>query len=96
MSESHFCATCRWGYLDQGRVVCGAPVDDAALRGAIRSYDDGGVNPIWAERKYGPLRILAILSGVPGDSEDVPGMEHDNLRPSDGEDCKMWESNNGR
>jgi hypothetical protein len=61
-------------------------VDDFALRGGE------GVNPIWAERKYSPLRLLSLMSGVPGDGEYVPGTEHNDMAPSDGGTCKMWKS----
>lgn len=79
------CGTCgfSWSHLANELVSCGAPVDDDALAGK-----GTGVNPVWAERKYSPLRIMAALSG--GSTEEPPGSNPERLSPGDGEHCKTW------
>lgn len=78
------CGTCgySWSHLADSLVSCGAPVDDDALRGL------GGVNPVWAERKYGRQRILSMMRGCP--VEEPPGSNPERLSPDDGKECKMW------
>jgi hypothetical protein len=75
------CRSCGRGILkENGRVSCGAGVDD----GAIDEPD--GVNPIWAERKYGEQSILTVLRGG-----SLPaGSDCEDLDPNDGRDCKTW------
>ena len=82
------CNDCARGWRrDNGNIACGAPVDDDALRGGV------GQNPIWAERKYSPAGIIAALL-----SSDVlgNGMDCENMRPDDGADCKLWQTDGTR
>lgn len=82
--SSHSCGSCARGFTKtDGKVACGAPVDDCALAG------DEGVNPIWAERKYGRPRILAMLAGMKSGLEPK-GADCDDMAFDDGAKCKMW------
>ena len=80
------CANCRFGHdnhRDNGKLACGAGVDDGALTGEFE-----GVNPIWAVRKYslhGIRAMLATSGGLP------KGFDCQNLWPSDGRDCAKFE-----
>jgi hypothetical protein len=78
------CGTCgySWSHLADSLVSCGAPVDDDALRGGE------GINPVWAERKYGRKRILLVMLG--GSAVDPPGSNPNSLSPDDGLSCQMW------
>ncbi len=78
------CGNCgfSWSHLADQLVSCGAPVDDAALHG------EPGVNPVWAERKYSRLRILAVLLG--GADTEPHGSNPERLSRDDGTTCKMW------
>lgn len=79
------CVSCARGWQrDNGKIGCGAPVDDAVLQGRAK-----GVVPIWAERKYGLVRMMHLLVG---DATAPPGSDCDNMDPYDGADCKMWQS----
>jgi hypothetical protein len=79
--SAHRCGTCGFSWdRDNGRVSCGAPVDDGALLGVP------GVNAIWAERKYSPFGLLAAVVG----DVNPEGTDCENLDPNDGELCKMW------
>lgn len=62
---------------------CGAGVDDAALAEGLH-----GRNPIWAERKYGTARLLAML--LDGDATVPDGSDCENMRGEDGADCALW------
>ena len=62
---------------------CGAGVDDAALVSG-----EPGRNPIWAERKYGTDRILAML--LAGDATVPDGSDCENMRGEDGGTCAVW------
>jgi hypothetical protein len=88
MSNPKRCGTCARGWKNDkiGKIACGAPVDEDALRGS-----DVGVNPIWAERKYDPRRIAMIAANDPKAAEEPIGSDCENMDPSDGADCKMWE-----
>jgi hypothetical protein len=80
------CGTCAysWSRLADTLVSCGAPVDDDALRGGE------GVNPIWAERKYGKQRILSVMLG--GSPDEPPGANPQRLSRDDGRECRMWQA----
>ena len=79
------CGNCgfSWSHLADQLVSCGAPVDDDALAGR-----EPGVNPVWATRKYGRMRIMVALLG--GSTEEPPGSNPERLSPDDGKYCKMW------
>jgi hypothetical protein len=77
MIDQQRCDTCSRSWTgSDGRIHCGAGV----------GYEEG--DPIWAERKYGDARMLALLTGA-GDSEPV-GMDCENMAPDDGAACKIW------
>ncbi len=81
-------------------VACGAPVDQDAILGR------GGVNPIWAERKYSLGRIGGLAAalaraqkGLPPDQEsdakvaaEPEGSDAECMHPNDGATCKMWQA----
>ena len=76
------CDTCGRGWRrDNGNIACGAPVDDDAFHGGK------GQNAVWAERKYSPAGIAAVLLGFGG---SVNGTDCENMRPDDGASCKLW------
>ena len=82
------CKNCARGWLrENGAICCGAGVDDDGLAG-----NSDGVNPIWAERKYNPARIIAILSNNSDLAAEPLGSDCENMDPIDGSDCKMWEA----
>lgn len=80
------CGNCgySWTHDEDGNVSCGAPVNDEALRGGP------GNNPIWANRKYGPIRLLMTI--LTGDTRDPEGSNPEKLSPNDGATCKTWRS----
>lgn len=97
----HRCGTCARGfYRNNGMVACGAPVDQDAILGR------GGVNPIWAERKYSLGRIGGLATalaraqkGLPPDQEsdakvaaEPEGSDAECMHPNDGATCKMWQA----
>lgn len=82
MSEDKRCGTCARGWLrDNGLISCGAGVDDSTV-------GEGGDNPIWAVRKYGQARIMAVLLG--GSAADPEGSNCERMRPDDGAECRIW------
>ena len=77
------CGSCDRGFLrENGKISCGAPVDDYALKGG------DGINPVWAERKYGPERIRKALMG---DTSEPEGSDCEDMDPNDGSNCQMFE-----
>ena len=80
------CGTCSRGWKNmKGTISCGAAVDQDAFIG-----DNTGVNPIWAERKYGQRRLLAILLNDVSGAAEPEGSNCEDLDFSDGIQCKMW------
>lgn len=80
------CGTCSRGWKNgKGTISCGAGVDQDALAG-----DSAGVNPIWAERKYGKSRLMAILAGNVAGAAEPEGSNCEDLNPNDGAQCKTW------
>ena len=78
------CGSCERAWTGKdGRVHCGAPVDDFALAGGE------GVNPIWAERKYSSIRIGLMLLGQPTNDK---GIDCENMDPADGANCKVFKA----
>lgn len=78
------CGNCASGWYGRdARLHCGHQVDDTALA------TGNGENPIWALRKYGESRLIALLMGVRGD-ESCMGIDCENMDPSDGGDCRVW------
>jgi hypothetical protein len=70
-------------YVEPRILHCGAGVDDGALQDGVM-----GKNPIWAERKYGRDRIMRLLAG---DATEPEGSDCENMYPTDGETCSVWE-----
>lgn len=88
------CGNCARGWIrENGAISCGAGVNDAALAG-----DCEGINPIWAERKYDPSRVTAMLTGNLDLAAEPLGSDCENMAPADGKDCNMWklELSNGK
>ncbi|WP_027578516.1 hypothetical protein [Bradyrhizobium sp. Ai1a-2] len=94
------CGTCaRACYRQDGMIACGAPVDQDAIMGR------GGVNPIWAERKYNLDRIGGLVTalsraqkGLPPDlqsdaklAREPEGSDAECMHPNDGNTCRMWQ-----
>jgi hypothetical protein len=93
------CGTCDRGfYQANGMVSCGAPVDEGAI------LSGNGVNPIWAERKFNPMRLIGLAAALhraqawerPDLTADAKvaaepeGSDCESMRPNDGATCKMW------
>jgi len=80
-----YCGTCARSFTrdDGSSEVCGAGVDDGALADGVT-----GVNPIWAERKYGRARIAALLAG---DAATPEGADCGNMPSTDGAECALWQ-----
>ncbi len=78
------CGNCGYAWRrSDGNVGCGAPFAEDEIR-----RPDGGNNPVWAVRKYGPATVIAMLSGR---LRDFPaGSNAENLSPSDGVECRVW------
>lgn len=98
-TDDRKCGTCGRGvYRADGAIACGAAVDQDALLGR------GGINPIWAERKYSLGRIGGLAaalaraqSGLPPDQEsdakvasEPEGSDAECMHPNDGATCKTW------
>jgi hypothetical protein len=80
--DDRFCANCARGFINNLNLVsCGAPVDDLALT------EGGGVNPVWAERKYSKVRVMLLLANQPTNDK---GTDCDKMELNDGATCKMW------
>lgn len=96
------CGTCARGFYrtDNGMVSCSARVDEDAILGR------GGINPIWAERKYNIGRIGGLAAALARAQKGLPpnqeadakvavapeGSDFENMPPNDGAACKMWKA----